>query len=94
MDGKVSRIFGTEAVRQAAEHHGKTPAQIALRFLVQRGISVIPKSAHPDRIRANIDLFDFALTPEEMAALEQLDTKEPMIGRAWDPDKVETAMTW
>lgn len=92
--GKTAEIFGTEAVRQAAEHHGKTPAQITLRFLVQRGISVIPKSAHPDRIRANIDLFDFALTPEEMAALEQLDTKEPMIGRAWDPDKVEIAMTW
>ena len=54
-------------------HYGKTAAQVGLRWLVQRQISVIPKSVHPDRIRENADIFDFTLTDSEMDSLNQLD---------------------
>ncbi len=59
-----------------AAQHGKTPAQAALRFLVQQNIVVIPKSTHEARIKENIDIFDFTLTDDQMAALTALDTKK------------------
>lgn len=55
--------------------YGKSPAQTGLRWLVQKGISVIPKSTHPDRIASNADIFDFELTDIEMKAIDALDEK-------------------
>ena len=55
-----------------AAAHGVTPAQVVLRWHLEHGIAVIPKSAHPDRIRANIDLFRFRLTPDEVASIDAL----------------------
>ena len=92
--GRANEMFENEIVKEIAANHGKTPAQIALRFLVQNGISVIPKSVHPGRIKENIDIFDFALTDEEMSALSALDTAKPMIGKAESPETTEFAMTW
>lgn len=92
--GRANEMFENEVVKEIAAGHGKTPAQIALRFLVQNGVSVIPKSVHTDRIKENIDIFDFALTAEEMKALSALDTATPMIGTAGRPEKTEIAMTW
>ncbi len=92
--GRAKEMFENEAVKEIALSHGKTPAQIALRFLVQNGISVIPKSVHTDRIKENIDIFDFALADEEMNALSELDTATPMIGNAENPETAEFAMTW
>lgn len=89
-----NNILAVPAVRTAAEAHGKTPAQVALRFLVQQGISVIPKSVHAERIRENIDLFDFELTDGEMAALRAVDQAAPMMGDAADPGRAESAITW
>lgn len=86
--GRANKMFGNETVKEIAICHGKTPAQIALRFLVQNGISVIPKSVHTDRIKENIDIFDFVLTDEEIKALSVLDTATTMIGKA------EFATTW
>ena len=60
-------------LREIGERYGKTAAQTALRFLVQRGISVIPKSSHTERLRENIDIFDFELTEEEMRMIRALD---------------------
>lgn len=57
-----------------AEHHGKTVAQVTLRWLLQRGIAVIPKTVNPERMRENIAVFDFDLTTEEMTAITALDT--------------------
>lgn len=90
----VNGMFETEAVKAAAAAHGKTPAQIALRFLIDSDVAVIPKSAHAERIHENADLFDFEFTPDELAALRALDKHEAMIGRPADPIKVETAMHW
>lgn len=60
-------------LERIGSHYGKTAAQVGLRWLVQRQISVIPKSVHPDRIRENADIFDFTLTETEMASLDQMD---------------------
>lgn len=54
--------------------HGKTPAQVMLRWHIQEGRQVIPKSVTPSRIAENFDIFDFALTTEELAAIDALDT--------------------
>lgn len=58
--------------------YGKTPAQIALRFLVQRGISVIPKSKHSQRLIENIDLFDFELSLQDMRKIRQMDQNKTL----------------
>ena len=91
---RINDMFALPAVQAAAAAHGKTPAQTALRFLVQQGIAVIPKSVHPERIRENIDIFDFELTEAEMAALRAVDQAAPMIGTAETPKRTESAMTW
>lgn len=60
-------------IARLAENHGKTPAQVILRWHLQLGNVVIPKSVTPERIRENIDLFDFELSDREMAAIGDLD---------------------
>lgn len=65
-----------ETVARIAVRRGKTPAQIGLRWSVQQGISVIPKSSKKDRIYSNAQIFDFSLTPEEMEALNALDRQQ------------------
>lgn len=60
-------------VASLAKKYSKTPAQILLRFLIQRGISVIPKSSNPERIKENIDTFDFNISPDDMQSLKALD---------------------
>ena len=92
--GRVSEMFSEAAVKEIAEKYGKTPAQVLLRFLIQSEVAVIPKSVHEERIKENIDVFDFELKPDEMDALKKLDKASPMIGRPEEPDKVEFAMTW
>lgn len=69
------------AIVALAERHGKSPAQIILRWHLDRGVSVIPKSVRPARIAENIDVFNFALTAEEVAAIDALDQ-----GRRGGPD--------
>lgn len=67
-------IFQNEVLTQIARTHGKTVAQVILRWNVQRGVVVIPKSVRKERIEENINLFDFELTGEEMQAIAALDT--------------------
>ncbi|MBQ7183469.1 MAG: aldo/keto reductase [Clostridia bacterium] len=62
-----------ETLRRVAEAHGKTAAQVMLRWNIQRGVVVLPKSVHFDRIRENFDIWDFTLTDEEMASVAALD---------------------
>lgn len=65
-------LLGAAPVMVAAQAHGKTPAQILLRWGVQRGTSVIPKTTKPERMRENLDIDDFELTSVEMAAISAL----------------------
>lgn len=91
---RINDMFALPQVQTAAKAHEKTPAQVALRFLIQQRISVIPKSVHSERIQENIDVFDFELTAEEMAALAEIDNASPMIGTATNPKRVESAKEW
>ncbi|MFD6347366.1 aldo/keto reductase [Streptomyces roseolus] len=66
-------VLDDPAIAAIAAAHGKSPAQVVIRWHLQLGNVVIPKSVTPARIRANIDVFDFVLTDEEMAAIAGLD---------------------
>ncbi|XP_046492338.1 1,5-anhydro-D-fructose reductase [Neodiprion pinetum] len=70
---KFPDLLGHPVVKEIAAAHSKTTAQVLLRHLVQAGVVVIPKSASPQRIKENIDLFDFELTQTEMNSLDVLD---------------------
>ncbi|MFJ5175602.1 aldo/keto reductase [Streptomyces griseoviridis] len=67
-------VLADPAVTRIAEAHGKSPAQVLLRWGLQQGRSVIPKSTKRERIAENIDVFDFTLTADELAALDALET--------------------
>jgi 2,5-diketo-D-gluconate reductase A len=69
----TGRHLSDERVRAVAERVGRTPAQILLRWCVQRDLIVIPKSTHRERIEENAQIFDFTLSDEDMAALDALD---------------------
>jgi len=69
----VGKLLENPAVASVAQAHGKTPAQALIRWSIQLGNVVIPRSANPDRIKSNIDVFDFELSDDEMAALNALD---------------------
>ncbi|MCM1055766.1 MAG: aldo/keto reductase [Bacteroides sp.] len=73
-------IFNNRILSEIAENHSKTTAQVALRFLLQQGIIVIPKSIHIERMKENFAVFDFNLETDEMRALEQLEIGESLFG--------------
>lgn len=66
-------LLEEQVIIDAAKAHGKTPGQVVIRWHVQQGRILFPKSAHEERIRQNLDVFDFELSEEEMAALGALD---------------------
>jgi diketogulonate reductase-like aldo/keto reductase len=73
-DGEHTSTLQDPVIGEIASAHGKSPAQAMLRWGIQHGRSVIPKSTKASRIAENIDVFDFELTPDEMAAIDALDT--------------------
>jgi diketogulonate reductase-like aldo/keto reductase len=72
----TGRHLGSETVGAIAARLGRTPAQVLLRWSVQRGIPVIPKSTHRERIAENAQIFDFELTPDDLAQLDALDQSD------------------
>ena len=75
-DGDHGSTLEDPVIGKIAETHGKSPAQVMLRWHLQEGRSVIPKSTKPHRIAANFDVFDFDLTDDEVAAIDALDTDQ------------------
>ena len=75
--GRAGEMLADPAITRIAEAHGKTPAQIVLRWQVQSGFVPAPKSADPERQAQNLDVFGFALTESDMAALNGLDRPDP-----------------
>jgi diketogulonate reductase-like aldo/keto reductase len=73
-DGRHGSALEDPVIGDIARAHGKSPAQVMLRWGLQHGRSVIPKSTKPSRIAENINVFDFELSAEEMAAIDSLDT--------------------
>lgn len=74
--GHTAELFGDEVIAAIAEAHDVTPAQVILRWNLQRGIVVIPGSSNPDHIKENLDIFGFELTEEEMGQIAELDRGE------------------
>ena len=74
------RLLRDPTVRQIAARHGRTPAQVVVRWHLDNGLIVIPKSANPDRIRENIGVLDFRLAPDDLAAIARLDRADGRIG--------------
>jgi diketogulonate reductase-like aldo/keto reductase len=72
--GMAKRSFDDPTLLEIARKHGKSAAQVMLRWHLQEGRSAIPKSVHPERIAENFDVFDFELTRDEVAAIDALDT--------------------
>jgi diketogulonate reductase-like aldo/keto reductase len=73
-EGEHTSTLQDPTIVRIAEAHDKSPAQVMLRWHLQQGRSVIPKSTKPHRIAENFDVFDFQLTAEELAAIDSLDT--------------------
>ena len=69
----TGRHLTSDAVARIAQRHGRTPAQVLIRWCIERGIPVIPKSTHRERIAENAEVFDFALTADDIAELDGLD---------------------
>lgn len=80
------KVLADETVVRIAEAHRKTPAQVLLRYDLDKGVVTIPKSVHENRIRENADIFDFELTTEEIATLDSLNRNE-RVGP--DPDQFD-----
>lgn len=74
--GHTGEHFGNETIIRIAEAHGKTPAQVILRWQLQTGFIAIPGSSNPDHIAENYDIFDFELTDPEMEEIRRLDRHE------------------
>lgn len=74
--GYTAALLGDETIRRIAAAHGKTAAQVILRWDLQRGVVVIPGSSNPEHIKENISIFDFALTDSEMEQMSSLDRGE------------------
>jgi diketogulonate reductase-like aldo/keto reductase len=81
-------LFTNETLAAIGEAHDKSVAQVVLRWLIQRGVVAIPKTVNPDRMAQNIDVFDFALTDEEMTRIVDLHTGESQFFDHADPQMV------
>ncbi|MBN9618235.1 MAG: aldo/keto reductase, partial [Actinobacteria bacterium] len=75
-EGQHTSTLEDPVIVEIAESHAKSPAQVMLRWHLQEGRSVIPKSTKPHRIAENVDVFDFELAADELAAIDGLDTGE------------------
>ena len=82
-------MFHDPTLAAIGRKYGKTVAQVVLRWHLQRGVVVIPKSTHKERMQENLNVFDFALTDEEMAVVAGLDKKQSAFFSHQDPNMVE-----
>lgn len=90
-EGK-NNYFQNPVMKEIGEKYGKSVAQVALRFLLQNDVVVIPKSTHRNRMEENFQVFDFTLTSEEMAKIEALDGGRSLFFSHYDPQTVEWFM--
>lgn len=86
-------FFNDPILTEIGRKYGKTAAQTALRWNLQRGVIVIPKSVHEDRIKQNLDVFDFTLTEEDMRRIAAMDTGRSEIVDHFDPKWIKQLHT-
>lgn len=89
-----NNLFSNETLTKTGNSHGKSVAQIALRWLIQRGVIIIPKSVHIERMEQNLDIFDFELSDEEMAEIATLDTGKSLFFDHHDAETTKLFMSW
>lgn len=82
-------LFANPVLTAIGEKYGKTSAQVMLRWNIQRGVVVLPKSTHIERMEQNFNVFDFALSDEDMALIAALDTQTSSFFSHYDPNMVE-----
>ena len=82
-------MFTNPVLANIGEKYGKTVVQVILRWHIQRGIVVIPKSTHIERMEENFNIFDFSLSEEDMKTIASLDKNESSFFSHQDPNMVE-----
>lgn len=87
-EGK-NNLFSNETLKAVGDKYNKSTAQVALRYLIQREVSVLPKTVNKDRMIQNIDVFDFELSQEDMDLIATLDQAESLFFSHYDPQTVE-----
>ena len=87
-EGK-NNFFNNETLKEIGDKYNKSAAQVALRYLIQKGVSVLPKTVSKERMIQNISVFDFELTKEDMDLIATLDKAESLFFSHYDPQTVE-----
>lgn len=87
-------LFNNPVIKSIAESHGKTATQVALRYLIERGIIAIPKSVRTERMRQNLDVFGFTLTSVEMEAIRLLDREPDFSSSHRNPELVRLILNY
>ena len=90
----LNDFFHNPVLTEIGKAHGKSLAQTALRYLIQRGVVIIPKSTHKERMQENLDIFDFELSDDEMQQIAALDLKHSLFFSHYEPKMVEQFMQW
>ncbi|MEO2203031.1 aldo/keto reductase [Paenibacillus pabuli] len=90
----LNNMFGNEVLTSIAAKHSKSVAQVVLRWLVQRGIVVIPKSVNKERIVENFNIFDFELSTEDIEQIMALDTRKSLFLSYHDPEVAKMMGNW
>lgn len=87
-------FFSNDVLKIIGNQYGKSVAQVALRFLIQRNIIVIPKSTHKERMKENFDVFDFALSAKDMEDIAKLDLGQSLFFSHQDPEFVKFLLNY
>lgn len=87
-------FFNNPILTEIGNKYGKSPAQVALRWNIQRGVVVIPKSVHEDRMKQNFDVFDFTLSKEDMDKISVMDIGHSEIVNHFDPQWIKSLHNW
>ncbi|MDE6560163.1 MAG: aldo/keto reductase [Muribaculaceae bacterium] len=89
-----NNFFTNPVLEAIGKKYGKSVAQVALRWLVQRGVIIIPKSVHIERMEQNLDILDFTLSDEDMAEITKLNTGKSLFFDHHEPEVVKMFMGW
>lgn len=89
-----NNFFTNQVLEEIGKKYGKSVAQVALRWLTQRGVIIIPKTVHIERMKENIDILDFTLSEEDMQKIAALDTGKSLFFDHHDPEVVKMFMGW
>lgn len=89
-----NNFFTNPVMETIGKKYGKSVAQVALRWLIQRGVIIIPKSVHVERMEQNLDIYDFTLSDDDMARIAALDTGKSLFFDHHDPEVVKMFMGW